>query len=88
MVMVYFFLDFSIQELSEKPEHVSSSIVWFILCFPIHIVATCFVYYCVYIVAKTYKTIELNRTVSFGSFVGEFFLILFLPIGIWFLQPK
>ena len=38
--------------------------------------------------AKTLKTVELGRKVSFGEYVGDFFMFLFLPLGIWFLQPR
>ena len=38
--------------------------------------------------AKTLKSVELGKEASFGEYVGDFFLILFLPIGIWFLQPR
>jgi hypothetical protein len=38
--------------------------------------------------AKTLKSIELGKKASFGEYLGDFFLIVFLPIGIWFLQPR
>lgn len=38
--------------------------------------------------AKTLKSIELGRKVTFGEYLGDFFLFLFLPFGIWFLQPR
>jgi hypothetical protein len=38
--------------------------------------------------AKTLKSIELNKEASLGDYLGDFFLIVFLPIGIWFLQPR
>jgi hypothetical protein len=41
-----------------------------------------------YFVAKTFKTVELQREVSFSDFVGEFFMIWFYPVGIWIIQPK
>ncbi len=47
----------------------------------------CF-FYCLYFVSKTIKTAELQKEVKFEDFAGEFFLILFFPIGIWFIQPK
>jgi len=37
---------------------------------------------------KTLKSIELNRKASFGDYIGDFFLMFLLPIGIWFLQPR
>jgi len=38
--------------------------------------------------AKTLKSIELNKEAKFRDYISEFFLIVFLPIGIWFLQPR
>jgi hypothetical protein len=44
--------------------------------------------YSFYFVAKTFKTVELQREVAFSDFVGEFFLLLLFPIGVWIIQPK
>ncbi|MTI29322.1 hypothetical protein [Xanthovirga aplysinae] len=38
--------------------------------------------------AKTIKSIELKKNTGIGDYIGDFFLIVFLPIGIWFLQPR
>ncbi|WP_194778309.1 hypothetical protein [Pararhodonellum marinum] len=38
--------------------------------------------------AKTLKSIELGKKASFAEYFADFFLIFFLPIGIWFLQPR
>lgn len=37
---------------------------------------------------KTLKSIELNKEASLGDYFGSFMLIVILPIGIWFLQPR
>jgi len=55
---------------------------------PLHLFSMFCIFYTIYFVAKTIKTVELQREVSFSDFVGEFFLIWFYPIGIWILQPK
>lgn len=47
-----------------------------------------FIIYVLTLVAKTIRTAELQREVTLGDYIGEFFLIYFLPIGIWFIQPK
>ena len=39
-------------------------------------------------IAKTLKTIELNRIPGIGEFIGDLFLFFLWPIGIWFLQPR
>ena len=38
--------------------------------------------------ARTLKSIEKGKKADFGEYIGDFFLIVFLPIGIWFLQPR
>lgn len=54
----------------------------------LHLFSVFCIFYCMYFVAKTYKTAELQREVSFSDFIGEFFLVWFYPVGIWFLQPR
>jgi hypothetical protein len=58
------------------------------LIVPLHIFSMFCVFYSLYFVAKTFKTVELQREVSFSDFAGEFFMIWFYPIGIWIIQPK
>ncbi|WP_343635993.1 hypothetical protein [Fluviicola sp.] len=41
-----------------------------------------------FFVAKTVKSIELQRNPRFSNFVGDFFLIWIFPVGIWFIQPR
>ena len=55
---------------------------------PLHLFAIFCMFYCYYFVAKTLKATELQRKVTFSDFVGEFFLLWFYPIGVWFIQPK
>lgn len=62
--------------------------IGFMLIFPIHIFAMFCIFYSLYFVAKTLKTAELQREVTFSDFVGEFFLAWFFPIGVWILQPR
>ncbi|MCC6370840.1 MAG: hypothetical protein IT236_07545, partial [Bacteroidia bacterium] len=51
----------------------------FILC---HLFSVFSIFYCMYFVAKTFKTAELQHETGFSDFAGEFFLIWFYPIGI------
>lgn len=54
---------------------------------PFHFLSIFCIFYCIYFVAKTIKTVELQSAVKFKDFVGEFFLVWFFPIGVWILQP-
>lgn len=58
------------------------------LIFPLHMLAMFCQFYCLYFIAKTFKAAELQRKVTFSDYAGEFFLIWFFFIGIWFVQPK
>lgn len=60
----------------------------FAIIFPLHILSIFGILYSFYYVAKTYKTSELQREVSFSDFAGDFFLLLFFPIGVWIIQPN
>lgn len=57
------------------------------LIIPFHFFSIFCVFYCIYHVAKTIKTVELQRKVTFSDFIAEFFLVWFFPIGVWILQP-
>jgi hypothetical protein len=55
---------------------------------PLHLFSMFCILYCIYFVAKAFKTAEMQRETSFSDFAGDFFLIWFYPIGIWIIQPK
>ncbi|MBS4064089.1 MAG: hypothetical protein KGZ74_05990 [Chitinophagaceae bacterium] len=55
---------------------------------PMHLLSTICTFYCLYFISKTLKIVELRRSVTFNDYVGEFFLLWFFPIGIWFIQPR
>ncbi len=60
----------------------------FIVILPLHLFSMFCMFYNLYFVAKTFKTVELQRETRFSDFAGEFFMIWFYPIGIWIIQPK
>jgi len=58
------------------------------LIIPMHLFSIFCMFYTINFVAKTIKTVELQRAVTFSDFIGEFFLVWFYFVGIWILQPK
>ncbi|PWD99542.1 hypothetical protein [Marinilabilia rubra] len=64
--------------------------IWLFLSIivPLHFFAMFCMFYCLYFVSKTIRTVELQREVTFSDYAGEFFLLWFYPIGVWFVQPK
>ena len=55
---------------------------------PLHLFSIFCYFYTIYFAAKTLKTVELRRRVTFGDFAGDFALLWLSPIGIWIIQPK
>lgn len=56
--------------------------------FPIHIFSMYCMFYSSWFIAKTIKSIEFQRAVSFSDFAGVFYLLWLFPIGIWIIQPR
>jgi len=54
---------------------------------PMFYVFYAFLYYLSF-PGRTLKSIENKRLANFGEYIGDFFLVVFLPVGIWFLQPR
>ncbi|MBR4841447.1 MAG: hypothetical protein IK005_13385 [Paludibacteraceae bacterium] len=42
----------------------------------------------IYLLAKAMRVAELQREVKVKEVLGDFFLFLFFPLGVWFLQPR
>ena len=60
----------------------------FLLIFPIHLFAMFCIFYCIYFIAKALKAAEWQRPVTAGDYIGEFFLLWFYIVGVWFIQPR
>lgn len=59
-----------------------------LLLAPMHLLATFCFLYMVYFAARSLVSVEQQQVVSGGAFTRTYLLFLFLPIGIWFLQPR
>lgn len=90
MLLITLFMLISMNGLMTNGTEPSGALIGilFAIIVPLHLFSMFCIFYSLYFVAKTFKTVELQREVSFSDFVGEFFLIWFFPIGIWFIQPK
>lgn len=60
----------------------------FLIVFPLHLFSMFCIFYSLYFNAKALKIAEWQRPVTFSDYAGEFFLMWFLPVGIWILQPR
>ena len=55
---------------------------------PIHIIATLFLFSCLWTCAKTVVVAESQELLKADRYIGTFFMLWFFPIGIWFVQPR
>jgi len=62
--------------------------IGFMIIFPLHLFSMFCMFYCIYFTAKSIKTAELQREVTFSDYMAEFFLIWFFFVGVWILQPR
>lgn len=60
----------------------------FMLIIPLHLFSIFCMFHSLYFVAKTIKTVELQRETKFEDYAPEFFLLWFYIIGVWIVQPK
>jgi hypothetical protein len=90
IILILVFLGFTFGVLVENGQQPSSGLIGGLvgIIVPLHLFSMFCIFYCLYFVSKTFKTVELQREVTFSDFAGEFFLIWFFPIGIWIIQPK
>lgn len=54
----------------------------------LHVISMCCIFYSFWFTAKQFVTLQRGRAVQFIDYSGPFFLLCFVPIGIWFLQPS
>ncbi len=86
IIFITFAMDGLINNGREPNVGLIGSIVAIIV--PLHLFSIFCIFYTLYFIAKTFKTVELQREVKFSDFAGEFFMIWFYPVGIWIIQPK
>jgi hypothetical protein len=60
----------------------------FFLILPLHLFSMFCIFYCLYFVSKTLKSVQLQRPITFNDYAGEFFMLWFFFIGVWFIQPR
>jgi hypothetical protein len=54
----------------------------------IHLLSMVMIFLALRFAAKVMKSVEIDRLAKFSDYAGEFFLIWFMPVGVWFLQPR
>lgn len=84
--LIYFIVAMVYYAFSLKDNYIDPT--FFNVMTPFHIISIVCLFYCMYFTARTYKTVLLQRHVSFEKCMAEFFMIWFFPFGIWVIQPK
>jgi len=72
----------------DKEPNLGVLIPVFILMFCLHFFSAFCMIYTLYFTAKTLRSAEMQKEAHFSDYIGEFFLIWFYPVGIWFIQPR
>jgi hypothetical protein len=60
----------------------------FFMIIPLSLISTVLMFYCHYHTGKTLKLVEHGDAPGKVDAIGEFFLIWFYYIGVWFIQPR
>lgn len=60
----------------------------FFLIIPFHLLAMACMFYILYFIAKSLRSVELKREAEINEYIADFILIWFSFIGIWFIQPR
>ena len=74
--------------LLAAPFFITPGLKYFEIILPFHFLAFFCVIYDLRFVSKGLALAENGRSVTFYDYAGPFFLIWFLPIGIWLVQPR
>ena len=90
MVMVFGFMAVFMSNVIKQGSRPEPGVLFLFMgiVFPMHFLAMVCMFHNLFFIAKTYKTVMLQRETSIGDYIGEVFLIWFLPVGIWFVQPN
>lgn len=86
MTLGFYFFTYQIQNLIAS--NTPPEFTWALFILPFHFLSVFCMFYNIYFVAKSIKTAEAQRSVTIGDFILEAVFVWFLPIGIWFLQPR
>ena len=85
--ILYIFIHFVLFKAVSNGEQLNNTVIIAIIV-PFHLFSIFCIFYCIYFNAKSLKTAELQRAITFSDYVVEFFLLWFFPIGVWFIQPR
>lgn len=61
---------------------------WSLPMLCMHLFSAFCIIYTWYFTVKTLRSAEMQKEAHFSDYIGEFFMIWFFPVGIWFLQPR
>ena len=62
--------------------------LFFIVIIPLHIYAMFSILYTTYFISKALVSAEKQEDAKFTEYGEVIFLLIFFPIGIWFIQPR
>ncbi|TSJ40180.1 hypothetical protein [Fluviicola chungangensis] len=86
-----FFISFAVKTTTTSHQNIDAIfelVLFGILIFILHLFSIFCILHTIYFSAKVVKCVEMQTNARFSNFVGDFFLIWFFPVGVWFLQPR
>ncbi|PCJ67741.1 MAG: hypothetical protein COA58_00985 [Bacteroidetes bacterium] len=70
------------------PDELPKFLMFILIFILLHLFSMVCIFYNIYFIARSLKSVEIQETAKGDQYIGEFFLTWFLLIGIWFLQPR
>ena len=75
-------------EDQQLTRNLSLILISWVIIFPLHLFAMFCQFYGWYFVSKSLATAENARSASLADYIGYFFGLWFLPVGVWIIQPR
>jgi hypothetical protein len=72
----------------QPSEDLINMIKWFPIFILLHLFSMFCLFYTIYFLSKELRAVEKQDYINGNDYIGEFFMNWFLPVGIWFLQPR
>ncbi len=69
-------------------ENIRTYIIVYLFTIPIQFFSIFCIFYSIYFISKSLKSVELQKEVNFNEHILEFFLLFFFPFGLWLIQPR
>jgi hypothetical protein len=88
MVIILYGFSFAVFSGANGEGFASAFAFYPALLITVHLLSMVMIFLALRFAAKVMKSVEIGRLAKFSDYAGEFFLIWFMPVGVWILQPR